>query len=111
MEMYGIKFNNRAKKSEGDDAAQTSAQFAAFAGLCASLGYAKHVHGVEYSSNWCVYSIDVDHVHEGTEVGGGIEWAADQTLQQFEIFGRVEHKGGLDEADWYGMPLPLPPTD
>lgn len=96
MEMHGIKFSNRAKKSEGDDAALTSAQFAAFASLCASIGFAAHVRGVEYSSHWCGYSIDVDEKHEHNPVGGGIEWAADQTLPQFEIFGRFEHKGGLE---------------
>lgn len=94
MEMHGIRFSNRSKISEGDDHAQMSAQFAAFASLCASLGIASHVHGVEYSSNWCGYSIDVDATHERTQIGGGIEWAAEQTLPQFEIFGRVEHKVG-----------------
>ena len=97
MEMHGIKFNNRAKKQEDDDPAQTSAQFAAFAALCASIGVASHVRGVEYSSNWCVYEIDVDPIHEHTQVGGGIEWAADQTLPQFYLFDRVEHKGGLED--------------
>jgi len=97
MEMYGINFTNRAKTSEGDDPAEISAQFAAFAALCESLGFASHVRGVDYSSNWCVYSIDVDAIHEHTLIGGGIEWAADQTLMQFEIFGRVEHKGGLED--------------
>ena len=98
METHGIKFSNRTKTSEGEDPAQMNAQFFAFAALCASIGFAKYVRGVEYSSNWCGYSIDVAHQHEYTQVGGGIEWAANQTLPQFEIFGRVEHRGSLDEA-------------
>ena len=98
MEMYGIKLFNRAKRQEGDDAAKTSAEFAAFASLCASIGVASYVRSVEYSSNWCGYEIDVDSEHEYNQVGGGIEWAADHTLPQFEIFGRVEHKGGLENG-------------
>jgi len=97
MEMHGIRFCNRTKTREGEDPAQMNAQFAGFAALCASIGFASHVRGVEYSSNWCGYSIDVDPTHEHTQIGGGIEWAADQTLPQFEIFGRVEHKGGLED--------------
>ena len=96
MQMYGIEFSNRAKTMDGDDPAHMNAQFAVFAAMCASLGLAQYVRGVDYSSNWCVYSIDVSPEHEHTQIGGGIEWAADQTLPQFEIFGRVEHKGGLD---------------
>ena len=98
MKMHGIKFNNRTKSfgSDAEDPARMNAQFCAFASLCESIGVAKHVRGVEYSSNWCTYEIDVDVMHKHNDVGGGIEWAADQTLTQFAIFGRVEHKGGLE---------------
>lgn len=92
MDMHGIRFSNRAKTSEGDDPAMMNAQFAAFAALCESLGLASYVRNVEYTSNCCVYFIDVDETHEHTLIGFGIEWAADKTLWQFEIFGRIEHK-------------------
>lgn len=101
MKMHGIYFNNRAKPSEGDCPAKASAEFAAFASLCASNGLASHVRSVEYSSNWCGHSIDVDIMHEHTQIGCGIKWAAEQTLWQFEIFGLVGHKDGAwDWGDW-----------
>lgn len=99
MEMHGIKFDNRTKTcgADAEDPAQMDAKFVAFSALCASLGFAAYVRGVEYNGNWCGYSIDVDRWHEYTPVGAGIEWAAEQSLPQFEIFGCVGHKGGTDD--------------
>jgi hypothetical protein len=93
MEMYGITFTHRIKDGESVD--EKFAQFALFAALCANHDLNKFVKNVFYSSTWCGYSIDVYGAYEQTLIGGGIEWAADKTLPQFEIFGRIEQKGCL----------------
>ena len=96
MIAYGIPFNNR-RKPDDLDRSVFDTQFVSFAALCESIGVAKYVKGVEYSSNHCSFDIDIDDEHQFNDIGGGVEWAADQSLSQFIIFGRCEHKGGLDE--------------
>lgn len=97
MVAYGVRFCNRARRQDDDCPAWADVEFLKFAAICDSLGVAKYVQNVEYSTNTNFYDIDVsDDVHEGGYIAGGIEWAADQSLRQFYLFGRVEHKGGLD---------------
>lgn len=94
MEMYGIRFSNRTKTRgiDAEDPARANTEFAAFAALCASLGVASVIKGVEYSSNSCCYALDVDPVLERTTIGDAIEWAASRTLSQFELFGIALHR-------------------
>ena len=99
MNSFGISFNNRTKTigADAECPARASSQFISFAALCHHEGVSAYVKGVEYESNSCSFWIDVDDEHEMCDVGGTIEWAADKTLSQFIIFGRCEHKGGLDK--------------
>jgi hypothetical protein len=97
MEMYGIRLVNSTTNNAGGGAARIAAEFTAFAALCWHYGFAPCVRGVEFVGPTKGYLIDVDRCFENTEIGGGIEFAADATLPRFVIFGRVEHKGGLND--------------
>lgn len=99
MEMYGIKFSNRTKRSEdGDLVERRDAEFSAFAALCASIGVSGYVREVECSSHVGFYDIQIDPDLDGTDISGKIDWAADKTLTQFAInLGCVACKGDLDK--------------
>jgi hypothetical protein len=97
MKIHGIEFQNRFKKSEGGDITEIVVGFIMFSALCESFGLSRHILGVEYSSNFDGYSINVDPSLEFSEVGGGIEYCADRTLSQYEIFGRIEHRYSLED--------------
>jgi hypothetical protein len=97
MQAYGIEFSNRAKQSEGDDPEWFEQQFRAFAFMCWVSAVAGFVNSVDYTSNTGTFHIDVDEEHKFTDVGGVIDFCANKTLCQYEIFGMVQHKDDLDE--------------
>lgn len=99
MQIHGITFTNRTKTfSDAQCPDANNAMFALFASMCAMYGVNRYVRSVEYSTNDCTFVIDADETIAFTDAEGCIALSADATLDQYELFGVVGHRGSLDEG-------------
>lgn len=97
MNAYGIEFKHRRPGDPRPYAAKNFAQFTQFAALLHAHGAAQHVESVFYDTNSCCFHIEADQSVQFTDAGGAIDWCANKTLDQYDLFGTVFHKRDLDE--------------
>jgi len=100
MNIFNIKFTNRARADDGPSPEKTQAEFMLFAALCEARGMASFVKGVDFSRHTGMYEILLSDAWAGDDgVAAGIEWCAEETLFQYEVDGRgVGHKKDPSEA-------------
>jgi hypothetical protein len=87
----GIRFIDGWKgNDDGATFENVEASFKVFSTLCHVIGVSRFIKSVEYSSNWCGYTINVDECVRGTLIAYDIRLIAIAVLKQFSLFGAME---------------------
>lgn len=97
MIVHGIEFKHRQPRSA--DSSEEYAQFMCFAALAAHHGVAAAVRNVFFDTKWQGFNIGaVPEIENGVR-HQVLQWCAEKSLRQFEIFGRI---GMRDRAEPFG---------
>ena len=91
MKVFGITFRHR-RPSDREFVARDFAQFTLFAALVEKHGYAQFVKDVFYDTSSQTFCIDMNSEMESTLIAECINWCAQATLSQFDMFGTIFHK-------------------